>query len=119
MGTLKGCPNPPAMEPVERSSPGSDATVRRHGSAARTRAARARSHAAARSLGADPPPFRHVEQQRGVALGMFAEDISFSYAPLLAEIVALGATHVALVVPLYQADATATTSAWTRGYRRP
>ena len=35
---------------------------------------------------------------------MFAEDISFSYAPLLAEIVALGATHVALVVPLYQTD---------------
>jgi hypothetical protein len=58
------------------------------------------------ALGADPPPFRHVEQQRGVALGMFAEDISFSYAPLLAEIVALGATHVALVVPLYQTDAT-------------
>ena len=58
------------------------------------------------SLGADPPPFHHVEQQRGVALGMFAEDISFSYAPLLAEIVALGATHVALVVPLYQTDAT-------------
>src|SRR5262249_2930263 len=37
-------------------------------------------------------------------LGMFAEDVSFSYAPLLAEIVALGATHVALVIPLYQTD---------------
>jgi hypothetical protein len=35
---------------------------------------------------------------------MFAEDVSFSYAPLLAEIVALGATHVALVIPLYQTD---------------
>lgn len=35
---------------------------------------------------------------------MFAEDVSFSYAPLLAEIVALGATHVALVVPIYQTD---------------
>jgi hypothetical protein len=35
---------------------------------------------------------------------MFAEDVSFSYGGLLAEIVALGATHVALVVPLYQTD---------------
>jgi hypothetical protein len=32
--------------------------------------------------------------------------VSFSYAGLLAEIVALGATHVALVVPLYQTDGT-------------
>jgi hypothetical protein len=44
--------------------------------------------------------------QRGVALGLFAEDVSFSYAPLLDEIAALGASHVALVVPLYQTDAT-------------
>jgi hypothetical protein len=35
---------------------------------------------------------------------MFAEDVSFSYIKLLAEIVALGATHVALVIPLYQTD---------------
>ncbi len=41
-------------------------------------------------------------RQRGVALGLFAEDVSFSYAPLLAEIAALGATHVALIVPVYQ-----------------
>ncbi len=39
-----------------------------------------------------------------MALGLFAEDVSFSYRSLLAEIVALGATHVALVVPLYQTD---------------
>ena len=45
-----------------------------------------------------------AERQRGVALGMFSEDVSFSYGPLLAEIVALGATHVALVVPLYQTN---------------
>jgi hypothetical protein len=51
-----------------------------------------------------PPPAPPAERQRGVALGLFAEDVSFSYAPLLAEIVALGATHVALVVPLYQTD---------------
>jgi hypothetical protein len=44
------------------------------------------------------------ERQRGVALGMFSEDVSFSYRALLAEIVAVGATHVALVVPLYQTD---------------
>lgn len=41
-------------------------------------------------------------RQRGVALGLFAEDISFSYEPLLKEIAALGASHVALIVPLYQ-----------------
>lgn len=51
-----------------------------------------------------PPPERREQAQRGVALGMFSEDVSFSYGPLLAEIVALGATHVALVVPLYQTD---------------
>ncbi len=55
-------------------------------------------------MGVPPPPAPPAERQRGVALGMFAEDVSFSYGPLLAEIVALGATHVALVVPLYQTD---------------
>jgi hypothetical protein len=55
--------------------------------------------------GARAPARRDREDpQRGVALGMFSEDVSFSYGPLLAEIVALGATHVALVVPLYQTD---------------
>jgi hypothetical protein len=43
-----------------------------------------------------------------VALGLFAEDVSFSYAPLLDEIVQLGASHVALVVPLYQTHAGST-----------
>jgi hypothetical protein len=57
---------------------------------------------ARRDAGAAPAEPR--ERQRGVALGMFAEDVSFSYAGLLAEIVAVGATHVALVVPLYQTD---------------
>jgi hypothetical protein len=46
--------------------------------------------------------------QRGVALGLFAEDVSFSYAPLLAEVAALGASHVALVVPIYQTNAGST-----------
>jgi hypothetical protein len=41
-------------------------------------------------------------RQRGVALGLFAEDVSFSYEPLLREIAALGASHVALVIPVYQ-----------------
>src|SRR5262252_4239120 len=53
---------------------------------------------------AHSPPAPPVERQRGVALGMFAEDVSYSYRDLLAEIVALGATHVALVVPIYQTD---------------
>ena len=49
-----------------------------------------------------------MQRERGVALGLFAEDVSFSYGALLAEIVALGATHVALVVPLYQTDGAST-----------
>lgn len=53
--------------------------------------------------GAPPlPPAPSPQKQRGVALGLFAEDVSFSYLPLLEEIAALGATHVALVVPMYQ-----------------
>jgi hypothetical protein len=51
-----------------------------------------------------PPPPAPAERQRGVALGLFAEDVSFSYKALLAEVVALGATHVALVVPFYQTN---------------
>jgi len=50
----------------------------------------------------------HEPRQRGVALGLFAEDVSFSYGPLLEEIAALGASHVALVVPIYQAHAGST-----------
>jgi len=61
---------------------------------------------AAPKSSAQPLPSRsrvnHDLVQRGVALGLFAEDVSFSYAPLLGEIAALGASHVALVVPLYQ-----------------
>jgi len=59
-----------------------------------------------------PLPSRHRPShepvQRGVALGLFAEDVSFSYAPLLQEIAALGGSHVALVVPLYQTHAGST-----------
>jgi hypothetical protein len=69
------------------------------------------------SAGADPQPpgpasplagGRAGERQRGVALGLFAEDVSFDYGPLLGEIAALGATHVSLIVPLYQDDAGST-----------
>jgi hypothetical protein len=59
--------------------------------------------------GATAHPSGSAHKQRGIALGLFAEDVSFSYAPLLEEIVALGATHVALVVPLYQTHAGSTT----------
>jgi len=54
---------------------------------------------------AEPPKLPLVgpqRRQRGVALGMFAEDVSFSYQPLLNEIAKLGASHVALIIPLYQ-----------------
>jgi hypothetical protein len=53
-------------------------------------------------------PASSARKQRGVALGLFAEDVSFSYGPLLEEIAALGASHVALVVPLYQQHAGST-----------
>ena len=58
----------------------------------------------ARTEGDDAP----VTKQRGVALGMFAEDVGFSYTPLLREIAALGATHVSLIVPLYQTNGAST-----------
>lgn len=54
------------------------------------------------------PQHSQGPRQRGVALGMFAEDVSFSYAPLLGEIKALGASHVALVIPLYQTHGAST-----------
>ena len=67
---------------------------------------------AAPETSAEPMPARQragrEPPQRGVALGLFAEDVSFSYAPLLGEIAALGASHVALVVPLYQTHADST-----------
>lgn len=56
----------------------------------------------ARSSDAAPPP------QRGIALGLFAEDPSFDYSPLLKEIAATGATHVSVVIPYYQRDIWAT-----------
>jgi hypothetical protein len=40
--------------------------------------------------------------ERGVSLGLFAEDAGWSYRPLLAEIAATGADHVELVVAYYQ-----------------
>ena len=58
------------------------------------------------------PPAPSPNKQRGVALGLFAEDVGFSYTPLLEEIAALGATHVALVVPMYQVDGTSSKLRW-------
>jgi len=55
-----------------------------------------------------PTPETPDVKQRGVALGLFAEDVSFSYEPMLKEIAALGATHVSLIVPLYQTHAAST-----------
>jgi hypothetical protein len=54
------------------------------------------------SVGGPARPRQRHPIQRGVALGLFAEDVSFSYEPLLREIAGLGATHVALIVPIYQ-----------------
>jgi hypothetical protein len=46
--------------------------------------------------------------QRGIALGLFAEDPAFSYEPLLREIARAGASHVSIVVPWYQHDVRST-----------
>jgi len=48
------------------------------------------------TVNAQPPP------ERGIALGLFAEDPSFSYAGMLDEIARAGASHVSLVMPFYQ-----------------
>src|SRR5262245_59749855 len=57
----------------------------------------------------DSPGSAHAHpKQRGVSLGLFAEDVSFDYTPLLTEIAALGATSVRLVVPIYQEHAAST-----------
>lgn len=53
-------------------------------------------------IGVTAEPVQRQLIQRGVALGLFSEDVSFDYVPLLREVAALGASHVALVVPLYQ-----------------
>ena len=58
-----------------------------------------------------PPPgpvSSRSAPQRGVSLGLFSEDAGFSYRPLLAEIAALGADHVELVVAWYLDDVEAT-----------
>jgi hypothetical protein len=71
-----------------------------------------RHEPAAASASSDPmarqAQHSHGPRQRGIALGLFAEDVSFSYAPLLREIAGLGATHVALVIPLYQTHGAST-----------
>ena len=59
-----------------------------------------------------PPPATNPHKQRGVALGLFAEDVSFSYIPLLEEIAGLGASHVALVVPMYQTHGASSKLRW-------
>jgi hypothetical protein len=46
--------------------------------------------------------------ERGIALGLFAEDPGWSYRPLLDEIARLGADRVELVVAWYQDDVAAT-----------
>ena len=43
-------------------------------------------------------------RQKGIALGLFAEDPGWSYRSLLEEIAQTGGTDVELVIPWYQAD---------------
>jgi len=53
-----------------------------------------------------------LPMERGVALPLDANDVSFSYTFLLDEIVALGATDVAVTVPLFQEDARSDRPRW-------
>ncbi|MCB9557536.1 MAG: hypothetical protein H6707_15620 [Deltaproteobacteria bacterium] len=55
---------------------------------------------AATAAAAKPPA--PTKSTFGVSLGLFAEDPQFNYRSLLAEIAAIGATDVALIVPIYQ-----------------
>ena len=50
-----------------------------------------------------------ADADKGIALGLFAEDPGWSYRPLLDEIAATGADHVELVVAWYQDDVAAIT----------
>lgn len=50
-----------------------------------------------------------MDLQKGISLGLFAEDPTFSYAPMLNEIRATGASHVAIVIPYYQHNIHSTT----------
>jgi len=64
-------------------------------------AATATASAGAESSGAataKPPA------QRGVALGLYSEDPEWSYVDMLDEMVAVGTSHVAIVVPYYMKD---------------
>jgi hypothetical protein len=54
-------------------------------------------------LGAAPATSR-PPAQRGVALGLYSEDPTWSYVDMLDEMVAVGTTHVAIVVPYYMKD---------------
>jgi hypothetical protein len=57
--------------------------------------------------------------EKGVALGLFAEDPGWSYRGLLEEIAATGADHVELVVAWYQRDASSTEIAAHPRYTAP
>jgi hypothetical protein len=61
---------------------------------------------AAAVAGAEPPTVRTAKPpvQRGVALGLYSEDPDWSYVDMLDEMVAAGASHVAIVVPYYMKD---------------
>jgi hypothetical protein len=90
--------------PGHTVGPPPPAPARPPGDASRAAALPPVPPAAARTDRAPPSLAARGDKQRGVALGLFAEDVSFSYGSLLAEVVALGATHVSLIVPLYQTD---------------
>ncbi len=62
---------------------------------------------AATAAGATRTAAQTASFDRGVSLGLFAEDSGWSYRPLLNEIAATGADHVELVVAWYQSDGAA------------
>ena len=61
--------------------------------------------AAGVAAGAEPTPVTSAPPvQRGVALGLYSEDPEWSYVDMLDEMVAVGTSHVAIVVPYYMKD---------------
>jgi hypothetical protein len=63
------------------------------------------SPAAGQAAPLKTPRVKQAGLERGIALGLFAEDPGWSYRPLLQEIARLGADHVELAVAWYQTDA--------------
>ncbi len=88
-----------------RHSPGDQPGPRSDAQPAGSHAARSHAGQIRKQPRVTFPPLHRLTPapplQKGVALGLFSEDSGWSYAPLLREIKALGASHVSLISAYY------------------